>query len=299
MKPLSIDLQARKESLIAFCDLTERVLNHIDNVATAAKHVKEYVIFSSKIAGIKKYSRPLSKRLFSFEQSVFKDRFESFTGIIDELRKGKRDFNEEAYFIIDSVSYTMVQAAGVGLDLLVHPNSARKHVGNRFEEFIRLLITGLGIANKRIVLKIPYSTNQNKKDVYSCETDLVLSPFENVKSDTIQIDRDEVVISVKTSSKDRLGKIFLDKLLMREFVGHDVKVVGIFLNDVQRKGSENINFTFVSGLFMVYTKFLTALDGLYFIEPPPKTKESPYHDYIFPFSRFICKDIWDFLKKPV
>jgi len=45
----------------------------------------------------------------------------------------------------------------------------------------------------------------------------------------------EIVVSLKTTSKDRMGKIFLDKLLMQKFAGHSVKVIGIFLNDVQIK----------------------------------------------------------------
>jgi len=36
----------------------------------------------------------------------------------------------------------------------------------------------------------------------------------------------------------RKVKFFPDKLLMEKFANHPVKVVGIFLNDVQRKGEE-------------------------------------------------------------
>jgi len=82
---------------------------------------------------------------------------------------------------------------------------------------------------------------------------------------------------------------------MERFAGHSVKVVGIFLNDVQRKENENISFTFVSGLFMLYTNFLTKLDGVYFIDRPPKTEQAPFSNYIFPFSQFIVKDIWKLL----
>lgn len=109
------------------------------------------------------------------------------------------------------------------------------------------------------------------------------------------IDPREIVISLKTTSKDRMGKIFIDKLLMMKFAKQNIKVVGIFLNDVQRKESNNISYTFVSGLFMVYTEFLTILDGVYFIDPPPKANESPFNKYIFKFSKFITNDIWRIL----
>ena len=92
----------------------------------------------------------------------------------------------------------------------------------------------------RRLFKIPYPAEGEEK-LYSCETDIIVSPHSFVKSDTKSIDRDEIVISLKTTSKDRMGKIFLDKLLMQKFAGHPVKVVGIFLNDVQRKDTEKIS----------------------------------------------------------
>ena len=46
----------------------------------------------------------------------------------------------------------------------------------------------------------------------------------------------KIIGSVKTSSKDRLDKIFMDKFLLAKLTGKDVPHVAIFLNDVQRKG---------------------------------------------------------------
>lgn len=290
MNPLVKDLQTHKSELNEFAQLTQRVLSHIENVITGHNETKGFFIYSSSSAGVTKYTRPINRNLFFFDSANFKELFDTFMGILSKAKNGKRDFNEEEYFIIDSVTYTIQQSIGIGLDLLVNPNSARKHVGNRFEELIRLIILELGVINKKLILKIPYS--DDKKAIYSCETDLVFSPFEAVKSNSMNIHPDEVVISLKTSSKDRMGKIFIDKLLMQEFVGHDVKMAGIFLNDVQRKETDNISYTFVSGLFMVYTKFLTKLQGLYFVDLPPITKKSPYNSYIFPFSKFILNDIW-------
>lgn len=295
MQPLAEALQTPKRSLQEFSDVTQRVLNHIENVVTGQKKLKDYYIYSSSSAGTTKYTRPVNRRLFFLNSREFKENFDVFLGILREVGDGKTDFDDNAYFIIDSLTYTVQQSIGIGLDLLVNPNSARKHMGNRFEELIRLIVSELGIAYKKIVLKIPYS--DDKKDIYSCETDLVFSPFKTVKSNASHIDPDEVVISLKTSSKDRMGKIFIDKLLMQEFVGHNVKVVGIFLNDVQRKEADKISYTFVSGLFMVYSKFLTQAEGMYFVDLPPITRKAPHNKYIFPFSKFILKDIWTLIGK--
>lgn len=87
----------------------------------------------------------------------------------------------------------------------------------------------------------------------------------------------------------------MDRILMESFVEHKVKMIGIFLNDVQRKEKNNISYTLVSGLFMVYTRFLTELEGVYYLDSPPNVFKSPYNKYMSPFSELITKDIWKLL----
>jgi hypothetical protein len=177
---------------------------------------------------------------------------------------------------------------------LVNPNSARKHVGNRFEELIKAIFAEMGIANKKTVLQIPYQTDEGEKS-YKCENDLILSPFKEVKSTNKYLDENEVVVSAKTTSKDRMGKMFIDKILLERFVGHKQKVIGIFLNDVQRKEENNIGYTLVSGLFMVYSKFLTELEGVYYFDPPPNAYKEPFKKHMKPFSELLTRDIWRLL----
>ncbi len=57
--------------------------------------------------------------------------------------------------IIDSVLYTIQQSIGAGFDLLMGSNSSRKHVGNRFEELVKVVFDEIGISNKKTVLQIP------------------------------------------------------------------------------------------------------------------------------------------------
>ena len=294
MNPLIEDLQTPKDNLSDFAEVTRRVLDYLPDVVSVRKEVKGYVILSSAIAGTIKYARPINNRLFIFHAEEFKERFQKFLEILEKGHNRNHGFDADAYETMDKVVYSIQQSIGVGLDFLGNPNSARKHVGNRFEELIRLIISSLGVPNKKVVFKIPYPTDEGEK-TYSCETDMVFSPFDEVKSNSKEIREREIVVSLKTSSKDRLGKIFLDKMLIQKFANHSVKVVGIFLNDIQRKEQDNINYTFVSGLFMVYTRFLTELNGVYFIDPPPKMMERPYNQYIHPFSKFILENIWKLL----
>ncbi|MBC8200358.1 MAG: hypothetical protein H8E80_10040 [Desulfobacteraceae bacterium] len=293
MKSLQEDLQTPKKNLDEFADVTKRVLDYLPNIVSERVETRDYTILSSVVAGTTKFARPVNNNLFINEIEEFKKSYKSFLEALKQIKNGKK-IKREDYSTIDAVVYTIQQSIGVGMDFLCNPNSARKHVGNRFEELIRNIVSQAGITNDKVVFKIPYPSEEGEK-LYSCETDIILSPHERVKSNIKTINEDEIVISLKTTSKDRMGKIFLDKLLMQKFAEHPVKVVGIFLNDVQRKNTDKISYTFVSGLFMVYTKFLIQLEGVYFIDPPPITKTAPYNEHISPFSQFIANDIWEVL----
>lgn len=287
MAALIENLQSKMNSLDSFADLTARVLEYLPNVTTRSFEKNGYTISVSESAGATKYSRPVRQSLFIRNRREFEESFQALKELMDLSTAGTRSFNREDHLVVDSCIYTMQQSVGVGLDFLSNPNGARKHTGNRFEELTRLLVTAAGVKNKRVVLKIPYA----KDALYSAETDLVFSPFDSVRSHSTHIEDREVVVSLKTSSKDRMGKIFVDKMLMEKFVEHPVKLIGIFLNDVQRKDTTGISYTFVSGLFMVYTEFLVELDGVYFVDPPPVATKPPYSNHIFRFSNFLLEDI--------
>jgi hypothetical protein len=268
-------------------------LDYLPNIVSERVETRDYTILSSVVAGTAKFARPINNNLFIDKIEDFEKRYKLFLEALGRI-KNRKKIKAGDYSTIDAVVYTIQQSIGVGMDFLCNPNSARKHVGNRFEELIRNIVSQTGITNDKVVFKIPYPSKDGEK-LYSCETDIILSPHERVKSNIKTINEDEIVISLKTTSKDRMGKIFLDKLLMQKFAEHPVKVVGIFLNDVQRKNIDKISYTFVSGLFMVYTKFLTQLEGAYFVDPPPITKGSPYNEHISSFSKFIADDIWKLL----
>ena len=294
MLPLDQDLKSVKNSIVEFYDLTIRVLNYLPNVLSGKVIKNDYAIHFSEIAGTKKFIRPINQNLFYYDVVEFKESFKGFVNVLEKVRSKDKALDELDKNIIDSVLYTKQQAIGIGLDLVVGSNSARKHVGNRFEELIKAVFSEIGIANKKLVLQIPYETEDGVK-LYKCENDLILSPYKNVRSTFNNIDEREIVVSIKTTSKDRMGKIFIDKLLLEKFIGHTQKIIGIFLNDVQRKQSDNIGFTLVSGLFMVYSKFLTELDGIYYLDPPPNANKSPYNRYMKPFSKLISEDIFKLL----
>ena len=175
MLPLDQDLQTPKDNLDDFANLTKRVLNHLSNVLSEHTIKNKYSIYSSVIADNVKYLRPVNNDLILFTIKDFEEHYTQFKSISNKLKKRDLSFEEADYLVVDRTLYSIQQLLGCGLDLLVNPNSARKHVGNRFEELMRTLFTNIGITNKRIVLKIPYETEEGEA-IYRYENDLVLSP---------------------------------------------------------------------------------------------------------------------------
>lgn len=294
MHSLDKDLQTTKTSITEFANLAKRVIEYLPNIISDKKIKGKYIIFSSDIAGTEKFVRPINTELILLDLNSFDSHCAKLIDVFKRIKSGEVSYTQNDYEIIDKTLYTIQQIIGAGLDLLVNPNSARKHAGNRFEELIKCVFDEIGVANNHLVLKIPYETDDGTK-VYKCENDLILSPHSQVRSTSGTLDKNEVVVSVKTTSKDRMGKIFIDKILLQEFVKHDQKVIGIFLNDVQRKEKDNISHTLVSGLFMVYTKFLTNLDGIYYLDPPPTSLKPPYNKYMHKFSKLLIEDLQDLL----
>lgn len=133
MYSLDIDLQQKKTSLAEFQVLADRILYYLPNVLSSYEKKGNYRIYTSNIAGTTKYLRPINEKLFVFDPEDFKVRFSEFLQIMRRIRGNDRTFSTEERQIIDQVVYTIQQSIGAGLDLLVNPNSARKHVGNRFE----------------------------------------------------------------------------------------------------------------------------------------------------------------------
>ena len=292
------DLQRSKSTLDDFKQIVLRVLQYMPHVIDQEVNFRGYQICSSTTAGNTKRVRPFHQDLFIRDSDAFNEAFEEFTGIVQRLRDGEMGFQEAQFVVVDRVVYTIQQSIGIGLDLLVSPNSSRKHVGTRFEELIRTILVAAGIPAQKIVLSIPYDTDEGQK-FYRCETDIIISPFDEIQSNTSTIHPQEIVISLKTTTKDRMPKIFIDKILMERFVGHPVKVLGISLNDVQRKDQgedTKISYTFVSNLFMVYTIFLAELEGYYYLDPPPKALTSPFNQHVFRFSKFLLEDVWSLLR---
>ncbi|WP_373056345.1 hypothetical protein [Zunongwangia sp. H14] len=297
MTTLSEDLKRSHHSLEEFKNLTIRIAYHRNNtISSEFVDHRGYRIQKSISGNTKKYLRPVKIDLFIWDLQDFEKKYNEFINIISKIKNGKREFNDQEHNIINSVLYTIQQSIGIGLDLEFTPNSARKHVGNRFEELIRVIVSALGLKNRKMVFKVPYKSG-GKQQVYKSETDIIISSGE-VKSTSNKLDPNEIVVSIKTTSKDRMGKMFLDKLLLKEMFKLDnVKVVGIFLNDVQRNKTTKTSFTIVPGQFIVYSNYIEQMEGVYYLDTPATIENKPpFSEMIRPFSEFLITGIWELFR---
>ena len=111
----------------------------------------------------------------------------------------------------------------------------------------------------------------------------------------------KIIGSVKTSSKDRIDKIFVDKFLYNKLTSTALPHIAIFLNDVQRKKTKHqnrygINATFLPGHFKAYTIKLNPLDGVYYCDIRPNMiTDELLSQHIQTIDNFFYRDIWNLL----
>lgn len=249
-----------------------RFVNHARNKNNFVS-VKDYIDFASKMISAKKVfiqaeivcqneanyrfwqlpvetgyaiSRPLNNSLLCDEREL--RRF--VREVLGNLHR--RAFMEamqpEARALLGRVIYTVQQMIGVALDGLPsnESNFARKLNGDLFERLIQLWISQMGVSCSSACIRVPVLVDGVKQCDMNFQHDLVIRSEDEVK----------IIGSVKTSSKDRIGKIFVDKMLLRALTGEAVPHIAVFLNDVQR-GKK------VDRSYRVSSTFTRPLQGIF------------------------------------
>lgn len=248
-------------------------------------------------------TRPLNSDLWIESPTEFDAAFERFGAFMADLkryqeqavqRRGRWQYLESKE--INKVIYTAQQAIGCIGDSFDNPNQSRKRVGQLFETLVKLVIREVGLECESRTINIPIPGHPGYDMSYAL--DLVFSRNKAiVASETSFLHPSEVVGSVKTTSKDRLDKIFLDKYLLTRLLGRDIPVVAIFLHDVQRaqRGTSifGVNSTFKSNHFLGYAVALNRLDGVYYVDPRPEmTTDERLREQIHDFQQFLVRDLW-------
>ncbi|QIK38170.1 hypothetical protein GWK36_09485 [Caldichromatium japonicum] len=248
-------------------------------------------------------TRPLNTNLFIESENEFNTAFQRFMSFLADLKRHQdaildqesaRRYIETAE--INRVVYTVQQSIGSIGDSFENPNQSRKRVGQLFEVLVKLIIQEVGLECEPRTISIPIPGYTGYEMSY--ELDLVFSRNKAiVAAETRFIHETEIVGSVKTTSKDRIDKVFLDKYLLTKLLGREVPVIAVFLHDVQRAKAGNsifgINSTFKSNHFLGYTVALNRLDGVYYVDPRPEMLANDrLREQIKDFQTFLVQDLW-------
>ncbi len=280
------------KTLSDFLDFAERYLTYVATELQAviiSQNENHYHFYQYGSEGDYQITRPINSKLMH-SANDFPAVKKSFAKILNNAKNLRSQKKRES---INKTVYTLQMAVGSTLDALPagKSNVARKINGDLFEHLVHLVIRGTGIDCKSGVVKIPFVLRGKKQFQMSYQHDLIVEQDGNVK----------LIGSIKTSSKDRLGKIFIDKFLYSKLTDTNIPHIAVFLNDVQRKKTRQKNkygvgSTFLPGHFRGYSIKLNPLDGVYYCDIRPNMlTEDILKDHIRNLDHLLCEDIWKFI----
>jgi hypothetical protein len=286
-----------------FCSAFLALLHSAKPTRIVSPSQSHYVFYQYGQGQNHAITRPLNTRLFFESRDELAAAFGRFVTFLGDLRKRQQAIagskGRQRYLAsneINRVVYTLQQSVGCIGDSFENENQSRKRIGQLFELLVKLIIKEVGVTCEPRVINLPIPGHPGCEMSY--ELDLVFSRNKAIiASETKHIHPSEVVGSVKTTSKDRIDKIFLDKFLLCRLLGRPIPVVAIFLHDVQRarRGESifGINSTFKSNHFLGYTVALNRLDGVYYVDPRPEMKTNErLREQIRDFQCFLVRDLW-------
>jgi len=291
-----LNIATDKHKFQSIADYAKFCLNYLEFIKTnlqaviVSQNENHYRFFQYKKDGAYNVTRPINSNLMlSYEN--FESNQNKFIHLLLNIKSKESKLKANRKLLNDFI-YTCQQSIGAALDALPanKSNTARKINGDLFERLIRLIIKKVGIEVTEGTISLPVKIGDAEVFKMYYQHDLILKNDETTKA----------IGSVKTSSKDRIDKIFVDKFLYNRLTDNETPHFAIFLNDVQRKGKEGkygIKATFLPGHFKGYTIKLNPLDGVYYFDIRPNmATEDILKDHIKTFDNFIIKDVWKFLQ---
>ncbi|MDR0587757.1 MAG: hypothetical protein LBG61_02090 [Burkholderiales bacterium] len=282
--------KTRFTSLEDYSTFCEKYLSFIyDNLQAVivSQNETHYRFFQYKKDGNYNITRPINNGLMVSSVDFINSK-NIFFYAIKHIKDIKNDTGTRT--TLNRFIYTCQQSIGATLDALPagKSNIARKINGDLFERFIRLILSELGIAVKEGVIRVPVVVNEEELFQMAYQHDLIIEHGRDLKA----------IGSVKTSSKDRLDKIFIDKFLYNRLTNSETPHFAVFLHDVQRKGKApkfGVNTTFLTGHFKGYTIKLNPLDGVYYCDLRPVMRtDAILKKCIKTLDCLLIDDVWKF-----
>jgi len=244
-----------------------------------------YKFYQYDRSGNFQITRPINTNLI-YSAREFARTGKEFIKLLRHAKSRAKD--NGAREVLNRTTYTMQQAIGAALDALPagQSNVARKVNGDLFERLIQLVLAAIGVANRAGTIQVPVRFRGKELSRMRFQHDLIVERDNKTK----------LIGSIKTSSKDRLAKIFIDKFLYWKLTGEKTPHIAIFLNDVQRKGKHpryGISATFLPGHFKGYTVKLNPIDGVYYCDMRPNMRsDRVLSKHIKTFDELLVKDVW-------
>lgn len=250
-----------------------------------AKNETNYKFFQYRRDGEYNITRPINGELF-FKLPEYEILALDFINTLKNIKDIKADVTKREN--INRFIYTTQQAIGCALDALPasKTNTSRKVNGDLFERLMKIIMCQMGFIVDSETLNVPIpQSNEHMK--YQNDIEI------KVRGEIVAIG------SVKTSSKDRIDKIFLDKLMYNRLTNTNTPHFAIFLHDVQRAGQEpnyKVGQTFLTGHFKAYTIGLNPLDGVYYCDlRPVMKKDMLLKEHIKSLDYLLCEDVWKYI----
>ncbi len=282
------------DGYIAFSDDFLAHISNADNIQAdiVSKNETQYHFLQYKQDGHYQVTRPFNSTLL-LQSDEFRQTSKNFRSILKSVKTINKS-DDSIRQILNNVTYTLQQAIGLALDALPagETNKARKLNGDLFERLVKLILNETGVPCRSGVVQLPVMVRGQQKFTMSYQHDLIVEMEQEIK----------LIGSVKTSSKDRLDKIFIDKFLYNKLTETAVPHIAVFLNDVQRKktlkeGQYGTNSTFLPGHFRGYTVKLNPLDGVYYCDIRENMKTERFlKKRIHTFDHLLLDDIWRLIK---
>lgn len=290
------------QSLDEFLELGQAclllILETTESISVSSSRYQHYVLRVSRISRENAhYLRPINEMLFVHDIAEFDSYKNRFQNLIRELRDSHgnlKDLSQKSRQFADTnlmvkLLYTAVQSIGCILDLSPDSQTARKNFGQRFEDFVKALFSDLGIANDAFTFRVE-NTSLNVR--YNVPIDIIMNTQGALHSSRSHIDTKDTLLSIKTSSKDRMKLIFVDRFVLEKILEvQRVNYVALYHNDIQRKGKDGISSTFSSDIYMVFCHVFGDLP-LYYLDPPIVANEPRFQQKIKTFDTFILHDLW-------
>lgn len=215
------------KNLQGYIDFAQHYLDFVAQHLQAiiiSQNENHYNFYQYDKQGNFQITRPSNSNLM-YKTDTFSVASTKFIELLTNMKEVKPTLEIERQ-ILNNATYTIQQSIGGALDAIEggKSNFARKLNGDLFENLIRLIITETGIPAKAGVIRLPVLIDNVEEFKMNYQHDLIIENADEIK----------LIGSIKTSGKDRIDKIFIDKFLYNKLTENETPHIAIFLHDVQR-----------------------------------------------------------------